>query len=371
MNTQNNKTTIHQHIRYSIFFGPFIVGLIAAMLSFCPLASAETYEVIEDGQVYFIEVVEEVVAASKKDKDPNDISGQYDKIHENLSKLLDTASKSKNIFSNKQIDKFNKYKNENSRSKKAKDRFHKNGGFEKVGRENDFNKGNKDNPDKIDKDAYNELDESLEDLNLILIDAEQDVRDANEIKGQYMALRILDVPDKCKDLVDASTALRISAAALKGYAIYCQAVLDGCSAISGQDIAGFNFQAACAIPAVVVGAVELAATGCDTADQWISSDLEAACMDQIDNRSVSTYDEVLLIGKVTKGTAADVNDLAIAVEELNEALKDLNDRMDDLEKRIDDKFAVLNAKLDVKFDYIQRLLKMPQGKREDFPLKEQ
>ena len=60
---------------------------------------------------------------------------------------------------------------------------------------------------------------------------------------------------------------------------------------------------------------------------------------------------------------------AEAIKKLNQAVKDLNDRMDDLEKRIDDKFTNLNAMLDVRFNYIETLLKMPQGKREDFPLK--
>jgi hypothetical protein len=87
------------------------------------------------------------VAGGPPDKDPNKhadkINQKLDKVHGNLEKLLNTAIASDQIFDSNQVQYF---KNQKDRSKKNKDRFHKQGGFKQVGKKKNF-KNNKDEYD--------------------------------------------------------------------------------------------------------------------------------------------------------------------------------------------------------------------------------
>ena len=63
------------------------------------------------------------------------INEKFDKVHGNLEKLLNNAINSSEIFDANQVQYF---KNQKDRSKKAKDRFHKAGGFKQAGKKKNF-----------------------------------------------------------------------------------------------------------------------------------------------------------------------------------------------------------------------------------------
>lgn len=287
------NTNERNHLRLSHLAAVFLVFFFA-LLGIYLLGHDNAF-----AQSQFYEP-ENVITANPH-SDPNDdadnINNKMDKLHGNISKFLDTAIASDQIFDSNEIEHIKK---EKARSKKAKDRFHKNGGLKQVGRKNDFGKDNR-KKDDYDPNAFNEFEEALDNLNDIILDANDALADGQKSKAMYLLLAASGSPDKCQELVDASDGLGIAAAAVLGAKIAAETLYNTTDAIGNQDALGWNVSAASAIFAVATGVLDMTATGLEIADNWVAQDLESACLNQID-------DAVKGIQTVTEGTSQDVND---------------------------------------------------------------
>jgi len=343
-----------------------------------PLASSTVAQepILFDGS----EVVEgEGFAGVPPDKDPNEhadrINEKIEKLHGNLEKFLNTAIASDQVFDANQI-KF--FKNGKDRSKKANARFHKNGGFKQIGRKNDFKNKKGWTKDFYDVNGFDEFEGAIDDLNDIVVDANTELSYANHVKAQFMVVLQSHHPDKCQQLVDSSIALGIATAVVKGFAIAGETLYNTIDCFSEQSSFGFNGSTAAAVFAVAAGALDITATGLETADNFVASDLEASCLNQIDNMVYDINNTVTDIEDVTAGTSEDVNDLAKAVVLLNSALTDLTRMIEDVNDLVNLRFSEQNnllntrfdtieAMLNTRFDDVETLLNTPHGQRPGRP----
>ena len=312
----------------------------------------------------------EGIAGAPPPKDPNKhadkINEKVDKLHDNLEKFLNTAIASDEVFDANQI-KF--FKNEKDRSKKAKDRFHKEGGFKQVGRKNDFKNKKEWVKDSYDPNAFDGFEGAIDDLNNIVVDANTELSNANHAQAQFMVMLQSETPDKCQELVDASITLGVAASVVKGLAIAGETLYNSIDCFSEQSSFGFNASTAAAVFAVAAGALDMTATGLETADKFVASDLESACLNQIDDTTVTIHDMTEAIHDITEGTTEDVNDLAVAVDALTSALAELAQRIEDVNDLVNLRFSEQNKLLNERFDAVETLLNTPLGRRQDFPEK--
>ncbi len=295
-------------------------------------------------------------------RDPNEqaerINQKFDKVHSNLSKFLDNAIASEGVFDADQIKYF---QNGRVRADKAKQRFHDEGGFKQVGRKNNFDKEQREKED-YDANAFDEFEGAIDDLDQIIVDANSELTNGKKSMRMYTMLAAAGEVDKCQDLVDNCVALGISASVVRGLTIAANTAYCVCDAFAQQTSFGWNASSVSAVFAVVVGVLDICATGLEIADGWVASDLQAACLNQIDN---AVYD----IQSVTEGTSEDVNELAEAVGRLNTLLAGLSSKIEDVNRMVEKKFAEQNKMLDERFYIIELLLNMPQGQRPLYPQK--
>ena len=254
------------------------------------------------------------------------------------------------------------FKNGKDRSKKAKDKFHNEGGFKEYGKKNSFKKKKDWVKDTYDVNAFDEIEGAVDDLNDIVVDANAELTNANNSKAQFMAILQSGSPDKCQELVDASIGLGVAASVVKGFAIAGETLYNTVDCFSEQSSFGFNGSTAAAVFAVAAGALDITATGLETADKFVSSDLESACLNQIDDTTAAIQD-------ITEGTTQDVKDLAVAVEALTFAISELNQKIEDVNNLVELRFSEQNQLLNERFGTVEILLSTPQGRREDFPQK--
>jgi hypothetical protein len=315
------------------------------------------------------------VAGGPPHKDPNEhadkINEKFDKVHGNLDKLLNNAINSNEIFDANQIQYF---KNQKDRSKKAKDRFHKAGGFKQAGKKKNF----KNNKDEYDPNEFEDLEGAIDDLNDILVDANTELSNGNAAKALYMALAKSHANDKCHEFSLVTTILGGAAAVARGLTILASTAYDATDAFAQQTVWGTNASSFSAVFAIAAGVLDGIATGLEIADEWVSADLQSACLDQIDNTVYDINETITDIEQVTSGTSEDVNDLAQAVERLNSALYILVDMIEDVNDLITLKFSEQNellntrfdtveALLNTRFDYVEILLNTPHGQRPGLP----
>lgn len=318
------------------------------------------------------------VAGGPPDKDPNlradKINEKFEKVHGNLEKFLNTAISSDQIFDANQVQYF---KNQKNRSKKAKDRFHKEDGFKQVGRKNNFNKKER-NKDEYDPNAFDEFEGALDDLNDVLVDANTELSNANHAKAMFMALAKSNGTDKCQELQDFTLGFGIASAVVRQLAIVAEGLYNCTDACVQQVSFGFNASTFAFVFAAAAGVLDMAATGLEDVDQMWSSELQSACLNQIDNTVFDINDTIADIEDVTAGTSEDVNDLAQAVDRLNSALYILTDMIEDVNDLITLKFSEQNellnlrfdtveALLNTRFDDVEILLNTPHGRRPGLP----
>ncbi|MHC4418062.1 MAG: hypothetical protein ACYSU6_05690 [Planctomycetota bacterium] len=300
-------------------------------------------------------------AGGPPDKDPNKhadkINEKFDKIHGNLGKLLDTAVASDQIFDANQVKYF---KNQKNRSKKEKDRFHKQGGFKQVGKKKNF----KNDKDEYDPNAFEDFEGALDDLNDILVDANSELSKANRAKAMYMALaKGRTGPDKCQEFSAVSIGLGVGAAVARGLTILASTAYDATDAFAQQSVWGMNASSFSAVFAIAAGVLDGIATGLEIADDWVAMDLQSACLDQIDDTVFDINDTVTDIEDLTAGTSDDVNELSKAVGRLNEALGILTQRIEDINDLVIFRFDEQNRLLNDRFNTTETLLRTPHGRR--------
>jgi peptidoglycan hydrolase CwlO-like protein len=315
------------------------------------------------------------VAGGPPDKDPNKhadkINQKLDKVHGNLEKLLNTAIASDQIFDSNQVQYF---KNQKDRSKKNKDRFHKQGGFKQVGKKKNF----KNNKDEYDPNEFEDFESAIDDLNDILVDANTELSNGNHAKALYMALAKSHHPDKCQEFSLLTTILGGSAALTRGLTILASTAYDATDAFAQQTVWGTNASSFSAVFAIAAGVLDGIATGLEIADEWVSADLQSACLNQIDDTVYDINETVTDIENVTAGTLEDVNDLAKAVDRLNSALfiltetiEDINDlinlRFSEQNELLNTRFDTVEALLNTRFDDVEILLNTPHGRRPGLP----
>lgn len=300
-----------------------------------PLGALADDGIVPDEEIlYELDVI--VTAGSK---DPNDrakgINAKFDKVHQKLEEFLNTAIGSDQIFEPNQIEFLRK---EKGRSQRAKDRMNKEQGMKMVGRNNNFDKKDKDK-DKYDDGAFDDFEESLDDLNAILVQADSELKKGN--KAKVLSVQANGDPDgvnnKCQELVDASITLGVAASVVRGLAITASTAYDTADSVSEQTALGFNASTAATVFAVAAGVLDMTATGLEIADEWTAEDLKAECLSQINT--------------VSQGTA--------------DSLDELHQRVADLSRELEALRELMKERLDT----IEVLLNTPQGQREEFPLK--
>ncbi|MEN8128135.1 MAG: hypothetical protein ABFR90_10075 [Planctomycetota bacterium] len=282
-------------------------------------------------------VLVEVAAAGPKD--PNErakgISKKFDNVHHKLGEFLDTAIGSDQIFEPNQIEFLRK---EKGRSQRAKDRMNTEQGMKMVGRNNNFDKKDKDK-DKYDDEAFDDFEESLDDLNAILVRADSELKKGNKAKALSVQVNAdsNSVNNKCQELVDASITLGVASSVVRGLAIAAGTAYDTADSVSEQTALGFNASTAATVFAVAAGVLDMTATGLEIADEWTAEDLKAECLSQINT--------------VSQGTADGVDEVNLKVTQLRQELE------------------VFKTLMNERLNTIETLLNTPPGQRPTFPEK--
>jgi uncharacterized coiled-coil protein SlyX len=389
MNTYNNVPNQNRPERTDSFLSLYLcaVGICLTLLPWLVNSSLGEQAVYYDDSEW---AEWEAVEGGPPDKDPNKhadrINSKIDKLHGNLEKFMDTAIASDQIFDPNQI----KYlKKEKARAKKANERFHKGGGFKKVGQKKNFNKKNQDK-DEYDPNAFDDFEGTIEDLNDIVVEANMELANGNAAKAMFMFLEGSESADKCKEQLAVSLGLGISASVMRGLTIVAETAYNATDSAANQDFLGNNWSAGAAWLAGIAGTLDFITTGLEIADRWVATNLAAECLYQIDTTTMDNYKltgdvndttmdiygMVWSINDITEGTAQDVNDLAEKVIELNSELVRLNSELARLTQKIEDindlinlRFSEQNRLLNERFDTAENLLNKPLGQRSDFPNK--
>jgi hypothetical protein len=160
--------------------------------------------------------------------------------------------------------------------------------------------------------------------------------------------------------------------------ILASTAYDATDAFAQQTVWGTNASSFSAVFAIAAGVLDGIATGLEIADEWVSADLQSACLNQIDDTVYDINETVTDIENVTAGTLEDVNDLAKAVDRLNSALfiltetiEDINDlinlRFSEQNELLNTRFDTVEALLNTRFDDVEILLNTPHGRRPGLP----
>lgn len=344
-----NRTAKHLQKRNAGFVKASLFWVTALYLTIMVVLASSTF-------------AEEITGASPK-KDPNElaerINGKVDKLHGRLEELLDSAIASDDVFDPNRIESFKK---EKRRAKKAKDRFHKEGGFKQVGRKNEFKNKKKWEKDTYDPVAFEDFEATLDNLDEVVTDADAELANAKHAKQMYMVVMASGEPDRCQDLVDFTVGYKIASSVVRGATIVAETTYNVTDAWANQDSFGWNASSISSVVAVIAGGLDLVATGLEIADEWQSSDIEAACLNQIDGG-------IAEIEEITAGSAEDVNDLVEAVKILNAAVILLNTNISNMNDLLVRRFDEQDKMLEEKFQALEVLLCTPHGQRPEFPKK--
>jgi hypothetical protein len=423
MNTQNNNPTTRQHIRDAVFSGlstvGFIVIIAATLLLFCPLASAETYEVIEDGQVYLVET-EEVVVAAPKSKTPDEldveIGDKIQKLNKRLNDVTEIAMDEKlKLFTDKQKKHIER---ELARANNANDRLKKSKGFKEIGKKHKF-KEDKSNPsaqelysaeaaaeddDDYEVDALEDLSLMIDDMNSLLDQTEGELirlTEIEELKEQAAVMLAAgedphEVYTKLENLMKKSpvtTGFYVATEVAKFAAIVSATAFDISTCITRQSTAGWNVSVAGIVFAAADGIFQGIAEGLQIKVDYDEAQLSDAgynCLIQIgtehaqmmgdiegingqvvsiqaDANTLGDSVDLLLIQLAT--TDEKVDGLIITTDRIEGKIDTLTGKVDTMHAQMNERFDAMTALLNQRFEYVEQLLCTPQGSRPNFPTK--
>jgi hypothetical protein len=194
-----------------------------------------------------------------------------------------------------------------------------------------------DEPENYDSEVAFDTEQGLEELEVVLVDATDEVKAAITRMSQHYETRPADADD-CDmyefGLFPGSVAMQASQVAKN----VADAVFNSCSVACNQDAFGWNCEAACVVFAVVAGVLN----GVDDAFAVLDG---ANGSDQLDR-----------VAKCTR-------QLGIAVEGTQETIDDVEEKVDALKQQIEN----LTMLMEERFLVIEDHLCRPQGQRECFP----
>ncbi len=425
MNTQNNKLITNPQSRYPVMFSLPTVGFIAimvTMLSFCSSVSAETYEVIEDGQVYLVETWE-VVAAAKKPKTPDEldveIGEKMEKLNKRLNKLTEIAmDENLNLLTEKQQKHLEK---QVERSNRANERLKNSKAFKEMGKKHKFkedksNQSGQDfypdyyveavaaDDDDYDANTLEDLSAMLDDMNSVMDETEEGLSTLVEVQElkQEVAMLIAAGMDpaepyiKLQELLNKSTTTDIVYGVVKAAkmgAVISRGIHDFMSCITHQTSFGFNASSASAGFAALAGALDLLAEGLEIWVDYDEAQLSEAgykCIVQIGKEHAQMMGDIndingqvvsiqadanslgdsvdLLIGQM-QITDQKVDNLIVTTDLIDEKVDVLTNKVDAMNAQMNERFDAITAMLNLRFAYIEQLLCTPHGQRPDLPKK--
>ncbi|MEE8411139.1 MAG: hypothetical protein V3S47_01450 [Acidobacteriota bacterium] len=202
-----------------------------------------------------------------------------------------------------------------------------------------------DDDDTYDSEASFDTEQGLEELEVVLGDATDEVKVAMARMQAYYSTRSNGPVDECEmfefDLFPPTFALQASQVAKN----VADAVFNSCSVACNQDVFGWNCEAACVVFAIISGVlngVDDAFSVIDGANGSEQLDRVAKCNRQLNQKLIA---------------------LATAGEETQGAIDDANAKMDALILQME----ALTKLVEARFLDVEDQLCTPQGQRECFP----
>jgi hypothetical protein len=359
-------------------------------LSLRPFASAETYEVIEDGQVYIVETGD--IYAQPQDKKSADfwdvkIGNQMQKLNERLNKLANKAME-KDLLTDKQQ---KHIKNELKRSNRANERLKKDKAFKEIGKNKNKNKKNQSN--LLDQEFYaledtggnydtNELEDfsdMIEDMNSLMDDANDGLELLGDMKAKQLEVMHLiatgqDYADPYKQLKKMNDQWY----GYVGYGVYktlklvsigAEGIYEVCTCYTRQCAVGWNTSTGGIIASVARSVcdvlAEVALIALDV-DNFLVEEAKINCILQIGKEHTILMSDINdingVVGNISGDVGVLVEDLAAALEEID----NLQAQVEDLNDLLVHRFDSLDAYLINKFQQMETILNTPHGQRPGF-----
>jgi len=386
--------------------------MIMTLILLTPLCSAEIYEIVEDGQVYLVEVIDEYVAAPKPktpDELDTEIAEKMQHLNQRLNEVTDTAMNEKlKLFTDKQKEHLER---EIGRANKANERLKKSKAFKEMGKKHKF-KEDKSNPapveayydaapasddDDYDPNSLEDLSGMIDDMELLLDQTEDELFNIIEVetlKEQIAMMEAtgLDPAEPYKELQrlmgksPVTTGFYVAVKVANYAGIAAATLYDVTDSATNQDTAGFNASAAGVIFAVANGIAQGIAEGLQIKidyDEAQLSDAANNCLIQIGTEHAQMIDDLSGINQQVVTIQADANSLGDSVDILVGQMETMDMKLDGIETKVDQltakvdamneqmnqRFDALNEMLNQRLDYVEQLLCTPQGARPNYPNK--
>jgi hypothetical protein len=376
--------------------------------------------VVEDGQVYLVEVVEEVVVAAPNKKSADELSDEIvdklEKMNQRLKILSDKASDSKlELLNNKQKEHLKK---QVGRSERANKKLKESKAFKETGKR-EKHKEKKPSPDanidlmapqfadNSDDDLYDteelaDFSSMIDDMNSIMDDTEQELDRRLLIADLQQQAAIMlsngQNPDnvyiKLENLLKQSPVTEghyVGYKIVKLSAVLAQGAFDISTCVTRQTSAGWNVSWAGIIFASINGGLEIIAESLDwkiTYDEGQLAEQSYQCITKMGYEHAQMGGDLKSINGQVVQIQADANSMGDSLDLVLTQLDETDGKVDELvttTDRIEDKVDTLTAKVDAmnaqmnkrfdameamlikRLDNVDQLLSTPHGIRPKLP----
>ncbi|MHC5182480.1 MAG: hypothetical protein ACYSOW_11545, partial [Planctomycetota bacterium] len=320
-------------------------------------ASAETYEVVEDGQVYLVEVVEEVVVAAPNKKSADELSDniadKLEEMNQRLGKLAEKASNDKiKLLNNKQE---KHLKRQVDRSKNANKKMKEDRAFKEAGKKDKFREKKNNSPeallpvDSLDEELYDtdeleDLTAMIEDMNSLMDDTEAELdRRIQIVELKQQAAVMIDngldpdeVYTKLENLLKKSPVTDWHYGGYKAAkiaAVAFRTAYESGSCVTKQTSFGWNMSSAWAVCAAIAGGLDIVAEVLEIklyTDEGNLSEASYNCIVQIgDEHASMMYDIKGINGQVVQ-IQADANSMGDSLDLVLTQLDETDGKVDEL-----------------------------------------
>ncbi len=403
MKTQNNKPTNQQKSRNSVTLASpvFNVMAIFIVVLFC--------------SSIFAEADESAVSASKKksaDDFNDEISLKVQKLNERLKKIADLAMhENLDLLTEKQR---NRIEKDLERSNRANEKLKKSKGFKEIGKKHKFkpdkSQNNQvnfymteaDDDDDYDPNALGDFSAMIDDLNEILVEAEEELQWHADVKGkqlEVMRLMANGLP-YAQPYYDLKVSMDWSPLGHTVYGVYevlkfasitADGLYDIATCPTRQTAFGMNASTAGTVFAIARMVCDLLAEAAYIGlyvNEAFVVDNEQECILQIGREHYQMIADINSINGQVVSIQADANSLGSSVDLLLGQMEDMNKDIGKIETKVTQidinvntltrKVVALNTQMNARFDamtelmnqrfdYIEQLLCTPHGARPKLP----
>ncbi len=223
-----------------------------------------------------------------------------------------------------------------------------------------------DEDENYDGEAAFDTEQGLDELEIVLNDATNEVKVAMDRMLQHYSTRPNFGTNECDsfefDLFPGPAALQVSQVAHN----IGDAVFNSCSVACNQDAFGWNCEAACVVFAIISGVLNTVDDAFNVIDGTNGSaqlDRVAKCTGQLDEY-VTDMDTGL------PGLHSSIADLKVQIGGLSSAVQGTQGAIDEVNMKVDAlalQIAALTKLVEMRFLDVEGLLCEPQGQRECFP----